>query len=46
MVALGEYSGMAVKLAVSFLTNALSALSWKEPPASPMTSTMWRLARA
>lgn len=30
MVALGEYSGMAVKLAVSFLTNALSALSWKE----------------
>ncbi len=30
MAALGEYTGMAVKLAVSFLSNAMSALAWKE----------------
>ncbi len=30
MAALDEYSGMAIKLAVSFLSNAMSALAWKE----------------
>jgi len=30
LAALDEYSGMAIKLAVSFLTNAMSALAWKE----------------
>lgn len=30
MAALDAYSGMAIKLSVNFLTNALSALAWKE----------------
>lgn len=30
MAALDEYTGMAIKLAVSFLSNAMSALVWKE----------------
>lgn len=30
MAALDEYTGMAIKLAVSFLSNAMSALAWKE----------------
>lgn len=30
MAALDEYSGMAIKLAVSFLSNAMAALAWKE----------------
>lgn len=30
MAALDEYTGMAIKLAVNFLTNAMSALAWKE----------------
>lgn len=30
MAALDEYTGMAIKLAVNFLSNAMSALAWKE----------------
>lgn len=30
MAALDEYTGMAIKLAINFLSNAMSALSWKE----------------